>query len=256
MKQTAAFTRKEFMQLKRTKMLTLLIILYVIIGIMSPAIAKLTPWMFEMLGDEMEQQGIIIKQMEITALDSWAQFYKNCFLTLVIIGVVFSGIFTNEYQKGTLIQMLTKGMSRWKVLASKTAAMLITWSICYWITFGVTYAYTVYFWDNSIASHTIFGGICIWISGLWLISLIDLYSALLRTGTAVMLSCAGTFAASYVFAFIPKISEFLPTYLLGAGNMINSQAETDPFVRASAVVLVLSVINVIISIIFFNKRKL
>ncbi len=47
MKQLTAFTKKEFMELIRTGKALLLMILFILFGIMNPAIAKLTPWLLE-----------------------------------------------------------------------------------------------------------------------------------------------------------------------------------------------------------------
>lgn len=256
MKQLFAFTKKEFTELKRTSRLTILLILFSIIGIMNPAIAKMTPWMFDMMGDDLEKQGIVIKQITVTALDSWAQYYKNSFMMLVIFTVLFSGIFTNEYLKGTLIQMLTKGLARSKVLAAKGIMMLITWSFCYWLAFFITYGYTVYFWDNYIAHHVWTGAVCLYITGIWLISMILLFSSFEQTGSAVMMSCAGTFAVSYLLGIIPRLSAYMPTHLLDAGAMISGAADTDTYIKAAVVTCLLSVLSISTSVILFNKRKI
>ena len=49
----------------------------------------------------------------------WMQFYKNIPIALVVMLLLFGGLLTNELQKGTLIPVLTKGLSRWKVLLTK-----------------------------------------------------------------------------------------------------------------------------------------
>ena len=48
MKQLAAFTQKEFLELFRTGRFLILAIIFLLFGIMNPAIAKLTPWMMEL----------------------------------------------------------------------------------------------------------------------------------------------------------------------------------------------------------------
>ena len=64
-------------------------------------------------------------EVRVDALTSWTQFYKNIPLALIIFLLIFSGILTVEYQKGTLINMITKGMNRWKILAAKGIIMSI-----------------------------------------------------------------------------------------------------------------------------------
>lgn len=77
MKSLMAFLKKEFMEQSRTSKLVLLGILFTLFGIMSPVIAKLTPLMVEMMAETMAQSGIIMTEVTVTALDCWAQFYKN-----------------------------------------------------------------------------------------------------------------------------------------------------------------------------------
>lgn len=156
MKQFLAFTKKEFLELTRTGKVYILLIIFAIFGIMNPAIAKLTPWMFEMLADTMKEQGIVINEVAVTAMTSWEQYYKNMSMEFIVLVVMFCGILTSEYQKGTLINMLTKGLPRWKVILSKSITLFASWSLCYWLAFGITYTYNAYFWNNSIANHVIF----------------------------------------------------------------------------------------------------
>lgn len=51
MKSFIAFLKKEVFECIRSGELTFFCILFLIFGIMNPAIAKLTPWMLETLSD-------------------------------------------------------------------------------------------------------------------------------------------------------------------------------------------------------------
>ena len=83
-------------------------------GIMNPAIAKLTPWMVDIMSDQLSGSGLVVGNVEVDALTSWTQFFKNMPIALVIFIIMFSGIMAAEYQKKTLINIVTKGMKRWK----------------------------------------------------------------------------------------------------------------------------------------------
>ena len=45
MKSLLALMRKEYMEATRTGKIMIIILLFVLFGIMSPAVAKLTPWL-------------------------------------------------------------------------------------------------------------------------------------------------------------------------------------------------------------------
>ena len=131
MRQLSAFLRKEGMELIRTGKIWILLIIFILFGIMNPAIAKLTPWMVETMSDSLAESGMVLTEVKVNAMTSWNQFYKNISMALIIFALMLSGILTTEYQKGTLVNMLTKGLIRWKVVGAKSIASIGLWTVCY-----------------------------------------------------------------------------------------------------------------------------
>ena len=161
MKTLTAFLRKELLELQRTGKLLLLIIISVLFGIMNPLIAKITPLMLDMLSSDLAEMGMNLSSFEVDVITSWTQFYKNVPLLLLIFVVIMSGILTNEYQKGTLVNILTKGLERWKVVVAKLITMIGLWSLCYVICFVITYLYNIYFWSHQSVPYMMTGAICL-----------------------------------------------------------------------------------------------
>ena len=124
MKSLLALMRKEYREAIRTGRIMIIILLFVLFGIMSPAVAKLTPWMMEMLSDSMAESGLIVTNVQVDAMTSWMQFFKNIPIALIAFVLMFSDIFTKEYNSGTLSLVLTKGLSRYKVVIAKTVLLL------------------------------------------------------------------------------------------------------------------------------------
>ena len=58
-----AFLKKEYTESARSGKLLLLVILFCAIGIMNPAIAKLTPWLMETMSESLEETGMSIYEM-------------------------------------------------------------------------------------------------------------------------------------------------------------------------------------------------
>lgn len=131
MKSLLALMRKEYMEATRTGKIMIIILLFVLFGIMSPAVAKLTPWMMKMLSDSMAESGLIVTNVQVDALTSWTQFFKNIPIALIAFVLIFSDIFTKEYKSGTLLLVLTKGLSRYKVVLAKTVLLLSIWTVGY-----------------------------------------------------------------------------------------------------------------------------
>lgn len=145
MKSFIAFLKKEIFECIRSGKLTFFCILFLIFGIMNPAIAKLTPWMLETLSDSLAEQGMMVTEVTVNALTSWTQFFKNIPIVLIVFVFLYSGIFTKEYETNTLILILTKGLSRYKVVFAKFFVMFTMWTIGYLLCFAVTYGYNAFF---------------------------------------------------------------------------------------------------------------
>lgn len=256
MRQLKVFIKKEFMELYRGGKLLLLIILFVLFGIMNPAIAKLTPWLMETMADSLKDSGLTVTEVTVNALTSWTQFYKNVPIVLVVFLLLFSGIFTSEYQRGTLINMITKGMKRWKVVAAKVLVMEVIWTVLYWMCFGITYGYNAYFWDNGIAAHPVYAAGCFYLLGMWLISVVSLMSVMLKNSSGVMMAAGGVFLITYLLGFLPDVKRYVPAQLASSANLLTEVGKTTDYGAAAMVTVLLTILSLICTIVIFNRRNL
>ena len=256
MRQFMAFVKKEWMEQLRTGRFLLLLIVFLLFGILSPALAKLTPLLYEMMQESMQEQGLVLQSVTVTALTSWQQFYKNISMMLLVLVAMSSGVLTGEYQKGTLIIVLTRGLPRWMVIAGKMLVQMVCWTIYYWSAFGITLAYTVYFWDNGIAKHWLFAGFGIYLVGLWLLGLLMLGSVLLRNNMGVMLFTGAVVMVCYLAGMVPDIAGWLPTRLLASGTLLNGVVKMDEFAKAAWVCAGTGVLCVGLAAAGFNKKRL
>lgn len=251
-----AFIKKEWMDLIRSGRLMILLIIFLLFGIMNPAIAKLTPWMMEMMAESMEQSGLMVTDVTVDAMTSWTQFFKNIPMGLIAFVLISSNLFTKEYSKGTLILVLTKGLNRYKVIVAKAIMLFITWSACYWLCFGVTYAYNAYFWDNSVAYNLMEAVLFYWIAGVFAVAMMVLFSVVFSSGTGVLLGTGGVFAACYLVSMIPKAAKFLPTKLMGTAGLLMGAEEVADFWEALIVTSIIIVLAFVVSVPVLNKKKL
>lgn len=256
MKQLTAFTKKEFMEFIRTGKALLLMILFVLFGIMNPAVAKLTPWLLEAMSQDLAETGFVITEIKVDAMSSWAQFYKNIPIALILFLFLFSGILTAEYHKGTLVNMITKGMDRWKILMSKLIVMIFFWTAGYWICYGITYLYNAWFWDNKAASYLLFSVFCFYLIGIWIISLVVCFSAFFENNSAVLIAIACSFFLVYLIGFIQKVKKFLPIKLLDSADLLSGTKEASEYLYAMVVLILLIIVNITIAVIQFNKKNL
>ena len=256
MRTLLAFMKKELTEHIRSGRVLFLTILFALFGIMNPAVAKLTPWLMEQMADSMADMGMHITEVTVTAMDSWVQFFKNVPMALIAFVLLESSIFTKEYRSGTLILSLTKGLARYKVVVSKTALLTILWSAGYWLCYGITYAYNAYFWDNSVAHNLTFAVVAWWLFGLWVISLMTLFSTLSKTNTGVLCGTGGAVFGIYFLSMIPKLSEYLPTMSADGNSLIYGLKEPADYTAALIIIGVTAISSLAVSLTVFNKKQL
>ncbi len=254
MMELRAFTWKEFLWAARTGKLMFLMILFVLFGVMNPAIAKMTPWLMETLAGDLADSGFHIVATTVNGLTSWNQFCKNIPLAMIVFLLLFSGILTSEYEKGTLTMMLAKGLARWKILAAKGLVTGILWTAGYWMSFAITWGYNRFFWNDDSAAYVFAAGGCYYLLGLWLITLVLLMSAIFKTGGAALAAVVCSFVAVYLLGFLPAIKEYLPGFLFNAQTLLASAAEPVDFVPVILITIAISVASLVSAFILFARR--
>lgn len=251
-----AFLKKEWMEAVRTGRLWILLLVFALFGIMNPAIAKLTPWMLELMGEQLAGTGIRVGEITVDAITSWTQFYKNMPMALIIFVLFGSGSFTVEYQRGTLIPVVTKGLSRRKVAAAKMIMLAGMWTALYAICAGITYGYNVYFWDNGTASSWAFGVFCFWLFGLWVIGWLVLFSTVVGSSTQVLLGTGAVVTGAYVLGLIPVCKKLLPAKLMGGLSLLQGMEKPGDFFGSILTTCLTILLCVLAALIFFDRKKL
>ncbi|MCM6854835.1 ABC transporter permease subunit [Enterococcus faecium] len=255
MRQLIAFAKKELKENWRTGKIITLSALTVIFGIMNPLLAKLTPYLVQALSTTLTESGISVQKITVDATTSWTQFYKNIPMLLIFFLLLFSGILTSEYQNGTIINLLTKGMKRWKIFLLKWIMGILFWSVSYWCCYSITLAYTIYYWDQSIISHPLFISFTYYFFGCWLYSLILFYSAFLSSNYAVLLASGGTVILSYGAGLFSKVAEYVPTYLISSSNFLAKEIHLTDYTQSLAVTCCSIVISIVAGWLIFNKKE-
>lgn len=256
MKPLLSFLKKGYLEAARTGKLVILALLCLLFGIMSPAIAKLTPWLMDMMSETMAESGLVVTDVQVDAMTSWTQFFKNAPIALIAFVLLFSDMFTKEYRSGTLLLMLTKGLSRYKVVLAKTVLLLSLWTAGYGLCFAITYGYNAYFWDNSVANNLLPAIACWWLFGVWVLCLLILFSSLLQNNAGVILCTGAAVLVAYVVSVIPKAKAYSPAMLMENNSLLHGMEGIDASLKAIVVVVALCVVCVAVSIPIMNKKQL
>jgi ABC-2 type transport system permease protein len=254
MSQFAAFTKKEFVESAATYRLYIMLSIFLIFGILSPMMARLLPLLIENMGDT---GGFIIIIPEPTAMDSWAMFFSNVGeLGIPILVIIFCGIMSNEFSKGTLINLLSKGLKRHTVILSKFFTAGVLWTMSYLVCFGICYGYTVYFWESIAFEYALLTFISPWLFGLYMLSLLILIGTLLGNIYGNLLVSLGVAVIMLmVSSFVPRAARFVPINLAGGtvGLVVGTSQPSD-FIPAVIICVVMILVFVAGAVLFFNKK--
>ena len=256
MKSLLAFIKKEMMEQRRSRKGLILGVLLILLGIMSPAIAKMTPWLMEMMADTLAGSGLVFTSVSVSATDSWTQFFKNMPIGLIAFVLIESSIFTREYQTGTLVLSLTKGLERYKVVAAKTVVLAFLWTVSYWLCAGITYGYTAFFWENAVAQHLLFSLICWWAFGLFAVALMVLFSAMAGSNTGVLAGTGSVVLGCYLLSFFSRLKKIMPTMLMDGTSLIYGMAKPQAYTVPLVIAAVAMPVCLAVGVFIFNRKQL
>lgn len=249
-----AFLKKEYLESIRTHKVILLLAIFGLFGVMSPMFAKLTP---ELLKSMLGEQGLNALSIgEPTAVDAYAQFFKNItqmgFIALLLI---FGGTLNNEINKGTLLPLLTKGLSRSSVLWSKFTMACVLWTIAYGMCFLITFTYANLLFPAMEISNLFLSIGCVWLFGMMLLAILILASTLSSSTFAPLLMTASVIAIFFLLMMVPNTQDFNPLKLVSDNTAMLSASYTSADVIPSiCVCTVIMVTSMFLSNRIFRKK--
>ena len=255
MKAFIAFTKKEFTESLRTYRLVILAAVFLLLGLMSPFIAKIMPELFS--GVDLGG-GVTITAPAPTAMDSWTQFFSNVGqMGMLALIITFCGTMANELSRGTLINLLTKGMKRHTVIVSKFLSASVLWTASYLLCLVVCYAYTEYFWPGGILSNAFLAFLSLWLFGEFLIALLVFSGVLFGNLYGSLLSCLGVILALSLLNIIPSVQKYNPIELAGDTlNLLNANKEVADFIPAIIICIIMTALLLVFSVLAFNKKRI
>ncbi|MDH6365700.1 ABC-2 type transport system permease protein [Enterococcus sp. PF1-24] len=254
MKQLIIFMKKEIFEAFKTKKLLIIAVSFLALGIMNPLIAKLTP---EIMKSTLPK-GISLEIPAPTSLDSWSQFFKNINqLGLIVLLILFCEILAREIETGSLINLLTKGLSRTVIVLCKQFFLWGVWTVALFLSFIVTYFYTKFYFPDDL-SPAIFPAIfSLWLFGLLMFAVLLLGSALAKSGFQGLFLVLLFYGGGIFSTMFTKIDYYNP-FALSTKNMLFLQERADlgDFLPAIALTTLLTLVILWLSIKIFSKKRL
>ncbi len=213
----SAFLRKEFLEQRRTYKLLIMLAVFTLFGMMSPLLAKITP---DILGS-MDMEGVTITVPEPTYMDAYAQLFKNVTqMGIIVLLLVFAGSMSQELSKGTLVNMLAKGLPRTAVVMSKYSASLALWTVSLALCAAVHYGYTLYLFGSHSTDHLLFSLLCLWLFGALLLAIMMFTGTLLKGGYGGLLATAVVLGILLLLSMLPGSAGWNPVTLASVSTRL------------------------------------
>ena len=250
-----AFTKKEFVESLRTYRLIVLIGVLLFFGILSPLTALFLP---EIIGSLDMGDGVTLTLPEPSAMDSWTQFFSNVGqMGMLALIITFSGIMANEISRGTLVNLLTKGMKRHTVVISKFLYANAMWTVGYGLCLAVCYAYTEFYWPAADLSNAFLAFSSLWLYGVLMISMLVFGGVLFGSFYGSLLFSLGMIIVMALLNIAPALHKFNPISLAGGTlELLSAHKEAADFSPAMIICTVAVVLMLVGSIVIFNRKKM
>lgn len=254
MKGYYAFVKKELMEQLRTFKWLIVLSVFFLFGMMSPIAAKILP---DILSG-MEIEGMVIVIPAPTAMDAYGQFFKNFTqMGILVVLLVFGGTLSNELVKGTLVNILAKGLPRTTVILSKYTAAVMLWTLGYLLAVLTTYGYTLYLFKEAAVSNLIFSMFCLWLFGVFVLALIFLSSTLAPGNFGGLILSAVALVAMLMLDILPKTHRYNPIALASDNVALLTKAkDANEMIITITITVILTFACLLGSVLLFGKKKL
>lgn len=251
MKTFLAFSKKELIEHIKDYKILILFSIFFAIGILSPLTSKLLPQILKII----KTTDIQISFPTPTFIDAYTQLFKNITqIGFIAILLMLNGNMSNEISKGTLINLLSKGLSRNIVIFSKLFISTIIWTLSFLISTITTYIYTLFLFGNHSIKGLVLSCFCIWTFGILIITLVLFLSILIRPYYGGLLLSFSSLALLFLINLIPKIKNFNPLYLVTNNIEIMKNPHLINPKNSFLTTLLLIIIFISSSILIFNKK--
>jgi len=246
---------KEFREQWRTWKMIVFLAVFLIIGIISPILAKYTPELLKSIPNLPAGLADFIPAPSVA--DSVAQYLKNTeqFGILLVI-LLTMGVMAQEKERGTAAMLLSKPVSRSAVILAKwltgmailLGGLLVDGLACL--------AYTLVLFEPLP-----FGAF--WIMNLLLFVTLGVYlsmalmaSALARSQSVAAAGAFGGLVVLLVLGSLPRVSEYMPGQLANWGSSQVLKGDVPPAWPALGVALGIILVALLFACLRFEREEI
>lgn len=248
-----SFLIKEIKEYIKTHKLLIILSLFTFFAILSPLTARYMNELISLLAEDVQ-----IVFPAPTFIDSWVQYYKNMTsLCLIVYLIIMTGTVAQEKNKGSIMLVLTKKVSRFNFLFSKFVGGVFLLTVGLFVSILVSGFYTQILFKEVVYEGLFISIVLLWLMGLFYTSLAILASVIAKTPTtAALLGFAG-YAIFNLFNISSGLQKFNPA---GAASILNGILYNSSSVSSNIICLFSTIIGTIllffVSYFIFKKQEI
>ncbi|HET7473557.1 MAG TPA: ABC transporter permease subunit [Candidatus Limnocylindrales bacterium] len=247
------FLRKELLEQWRTLRLPVVSVVFLLVGLSSPLLARFTPELLKAVAGDQFQ----IQLPTPTAADAVAQLAKNLGQFGALIAVLLAmGAVATEKERGTAAMVLSKPVGRGAFLASKLLAIGATLGVATAVAAVGSWFYTLVLFEPLPLAGTVAAAALQWLMLVAWAAITFVGSTLSRSSLAAAGLGIVAFVVVGIASAIPPLARFVPT---GLGPVIHGvslgRPVTDPWTPIVATALLIAAAGVV-SWLAFRRQEL
>jgi ABC-2 type transport system permease protein len=238
----------------RTKRVLIVCAIFLVFGMVSPLLAKLTPALLNSL-EGVEQFAELIPEPSIN--DAVGQYVKNITQFGLILAILLGmGAIAGEKEKGTAAMVLSKPLPRPTFVTSKFIAQGVVYLLAFALAGVAAYYYTLFLFGALDAAAFVFGTFLLW---LWLMvfAAATLLSSAIARSTGVAAGIAAGLTVLLLLAgSIPNLGALAPSGLVSWAGQLALGGDAAPNAGAIAMSVVLVLLALTASVAVLEEQEI
>ncbi len=209
--------RKELLEQWRSLRLQLVAIVFVLIGLTSPVLARFTPEILKAVGGNL----IPIVLPAPTAADAVDQLAKNLSQLGALVAILIAaGSVATEKERGTAALLLVRPVGRAGFLLAKLAAIGVTLAVATALAVAGAWFYTLVLFEPLPVAGTIAAGVLDWLFLMAWAAITFLGSTMTRSALAAAGIGVVALIGVGILGIVPALTAWLPTGLIGVARAL------------------------------------
>jgi ABC-2 type transport system permease protein len=241
---------KEMREQVRTTRLPVVLIVFAILGLMSPLAARYIAEIVDAVGGE-QLQGLV---PDPVVGDAIVQFTKNVGQFGIVIAILVTmGAVAGEKDHGTAAFLLTKPIGRGAFLGAKVVAIGVLLALATALAGLLSWVYTAILFEPLPVGGYVAAMILVWLSLAVFAAITLLASVTARSSVVAGGIGLGALVGAGILGAIPGIGPYLPTGLWGAAERLALGTMPDPLV--GPVLVNAAIVGVVVGLAWWAFRR-